>query len=489
MKDDAQPKIHPPRKVPLSLIPKLKETLARLEKTGVISKSDKPSDWVNSLVIVEKKDGSLRLCLDPKDLNKAIKREYFKPPSIETISSKLSGKKVFTVIDMTNCYWHKKLDEKSSELCTFNTPFGRYKFNRMPFGICSASDIAQKMVENHFGNIDGVLAVHDDITISGKNTEEHDIILRQVLNRATESNIKFNRSKIQLRVKEVTYLGGIVSADGFKPDPMKVKAITNMPRPENKQALQRLLGMVNYLSSFIPNLSEITAPLRALLKKDVRWVWYHEHDQSLEKLKKCLTSKPVLKFYDVNKPTTLQVDASQHGLGAYILQVAYASRSLTTAETHYAQIEKELLAIVFGCERFHCYTYGVTIDVQSDHKPLEQIMKKPLSQVPPRIQRLFLRLQKYQLSVRYVPGKYLYIADTLSRAFLQEPDDQSTSELHQDSEVMIHSLLSNLPVSDEKLIQLKEATSTDEILQILANTIKSGWPNNKRDISKEIVQY
>ena len=345
------------------------------------------------------------------------------------------------------------------------------------------------MVENHFGNIDGVLAVHDDITISGKNTEEHDIILRQVLNRATESNIKFNRSKIQLRVKEVTYLGGIVSADGFKPDPMKVKAITNMPRPENKQALQRLLGMVNYLSSFIPNLSEITAPLRALLKKDVRWVWYHEHDQSLEKLKKCLTSKPVLKFYDVNKPTTLQVDASQHGLGAYILQVAYASRSLTTAETHYAQIEKELLAIVFGCERFHCYTYGVTIDVQSDHKPLEQIMKKPLSQVPPRIQRLFLRLQKYQLSVRYVPGKYLYIADTLSRAFLQEPDDQSTSELHQDSEVMIHSLLSNLPVSDEKLIQLKEATSTDEILQILANTIKSGWPNNKRDISKEIVQY
>lgn len=120
------------------------------------------------------------------------------------------------------------------------------------------------MVEDHFGDIDGVLAAHDDITIAGKNIEEHDIILRQVLNRARESNIKFNRSKIQLGVKEVTYLRGIVSADGFKPDESNVKAITNMRRPENKQDLQRLLGMVNYLSSFIPNVSEITAPLRAL---------------------------------------------------------------------------------------------------------------------------------------------------------------------------------------------------------------------------------
>lgn len=179
LQENAQPTIQPPRKVPLSLIPKLKETLDNLTKSGVISKLDRPTDWVNSLVIVEKKDGSLRLCLDPKNLNNAIKRGHYKAPSAEAISNHLSGKKVFTVIDMSNCYWHKKLDEESSYLCAFNTPFGRYKFNRMPFGICSASDVAQKMVDDEFSDIPGALAVHDDIIVSGANIEEHDIAQRE----------------------------------------------------------------------------------------------------------------------------------------------------------------------------------------------------------------------------------------------------------------------------------------------------------------------
>ena len=277
LRDDAKPTIHPPRKIPLSLTPKLKETLERLTTMGVVTKVDKATDWVNSLVIVEKKDGSLRLCLDPRDLNKSIKREHYKPPTAETISSKLSGKRLFTVIDMSNCYWHKKLDEESSYLCTFNTPFGRYKFNRMPFGICVASNVAQRMVDDNYSDIPGVLAVHDDIIIAGKDTAEHDIALKQVLERARERNIKFNRSKVQLRVNQVKYLGDIVTTDGFKPDHDKIKAIIiiDMPEPQNKQDLQRLLGMVNYLSQYIPNMSEITSPLRALLKKNtvglVRW--------------------------------------------------------------------------------------------------------------------------------------------------------------------------------------------------------------------------
>ena len=122
-------------------MPKLQKTLEQMTEMGVISKVNKATDWVNSLVIVEKKDGSLRLRLDPKDLNKSIKREHYKPPTAETISSKLNGKRIFTVIDMSNCYWRKKLDEESSLLCTFNTPFGRYKFNRLPFRICVVSDV------------------------------------------------------------------------------------------------------------------------------------------------------------------------------------------------------------------------------------------------------------------------------------------------------------------------------------------------------------
>lgn len=274
--DDAKPTIHPPRKIPLNLITKLEQTLKEMTQMDVISKVNKATDWVNSLVIVEKKDGSLRLFLDPKDLNKSIKREHYKPPSAETISSKLNGKRIFSVI-RSNCYWHKKLDEESSYLCTSNTPFRWYKFNRMPFGICVASDVAQRMVDDNFSNIPRVLAVHDDIIIAGKDTAGHDSALKQVLESARSQNIKFNRSKVQLRVNQVKYLGDIVTTDGFKPDPEKIKAIMDMPEPQSKQDLQRLLGMVNYLSQYIPNMSEITAPLRALLKKNTQWVWYNEH--------------------------------------------------------------------------------------------------------------------------------------------------------------------------------------------------------------------
>ena len=263
----------------------------------------------------------------------------------------------------------------------------------MPFGICSASDVAQKMVDNEFSDIPGALAVYDDIIVSGATPEEHDTALEKVLNRARERNIKFNKKKIQLRVTEVKYLGNIVSEKGFTPDPEKIRAIIETPPPK-RQDLRRLLGMVNYLSQYIPNMSEITAPLRSLLKKDIHWSWHDEHQKALKRIQKVLTSSPVLHFYDINKPVVLQVDASQGGLGACLIQeghpVIYASRSLTNAEQHYAQIEKELLAIVFACERFNQFIYGKQVTVHSDHKPLEAIIAKPLSQAPPRIQRLLI---------------------------------------------------------------------------------------------------
>ena len=160
----------------------------------------------------------------------------------------------------------------------------------MPFGVCSASDVAQKMVDDNFSDIPGMLAVHDDIIIAGADGESHDTALKHVLDRARARNITFNQSKIQLRVDKVKYLRSIVSAEGFRPDPDKIKAIVDMPQPQNKQDLQRLLGMDNYLSQYIPNMSEITAPLHSLLKKETQWSWYDEHDNSLAKIKEVLTT-------------------------------------------------------------------------------------------------------------------------------------------------------------------------------------------------------
>ena len=376
LKADSHPTIQPQRNVPFRLRDKLKATLDDLERKDIITKVEEPVDWVNNLVIVEKPNNTPRLCLDPPDLDQAREREDFKPPSFETISNTLNGCKVFSVVDMSNCYWHQKLTEESSFLCTFNSPFGRYRFKRMPFGISCASEMAQKMVEKHFGDISGALPFVDDIIIGGKNEQEHDLTFRKVLTRARERNIKFNRDKIQFRVNQVKYMGEVVSELGFSPDPETISAIHNMPTPSCKQDLQRLLGicMINYLGKYIANMSELTAPLRSLLKGDVPWAWFPEHDTALSKIKSVLSSAPVLRFYDASLPTTLQVDARKSGLGACLMQqgqpVAYASRALSHSEINYAPIEKEMLAIVFGCERFNMYTHGADVEVNSDRSPL-----------------------------------------------------------------------------------------------------------------------
>ena len=485
LKKDSCPTIQPQRNVPLRLKDTLKATLSKLENQGVVVKVDEPVEWCSNLVIVEKKDGSLRLCLDPPDLNEAIVKEDYRPPSFEQISSTLNGCTVFTVVDMSNCYWHQELNESSSYLCTFNSPSGRYRFKRMPFGISCASEVAKKMVEKHFGDIKGALPIFDDIIIGGKDIAEHDQVLRKVLSRARERNIKFNLQKIQFRVDKVKYMGEMVSRQGFSPDPDKISAIQEMPTPTSKKDLQRLLGMVNYLAKYIHNMSDLTAPLRSLLKKDIAWAWYPEHDKALAELRKALTSTPVLRFYDPNLPTTLQVDASKNGLGACLLQVdqpvAYASRAMTSAEQNYAQIEKEMLAIVFGCERFNTYTYGTDVQILSDHKPLESIFRKPMHKIPPRLQTMRLRLQKYRITVKYVPGKFLYVADTLSRAF-DESNFPEKSEIYDELESLVHSVAMDLPISDAKLIELQEITKQDETMQILCDLVQNGWPNNKLEL-------
>lgn len=488
---NAKPVIHASRKVPLTILPRLKKTLKKLTEANVISKIETPTDWVNSLVIVEKKDKSLRLCLDPKELNQHILRDYKSIPTPEEISSKLHGKSIFSVIDMADCYWHITLDEPSSLLCTFNTPFGRYKFNRLPFGISCASDASQAMIEKHFGDIEGVIAIHDDLIIGAVSVREHDEVLRKVLQRAKERNIKFNLKKMQLRVPEVKYLGNIVSKEGLRPDPEKIKAIFEIPKPENKQDVQRILGMVNYLGQYIPNLSEISFPLRSLLKRDTHWQWTHEHQKALKTIQDILASEPVLSFFDINTPVEIQVDASSHGLGACLMQtnhpISYASRSLTNSEKHYAQIEKELLAIVYACEKFNQYVYGQPVFIKSDHKPLEAIIKKPISSTPPRVQRFLVRLMKYDVRIQFIPGKYLYIADTLSRA--HSSSILENSDLHDESVVMIHTVYSNLSATPEKLDEIKKATEEDEILQLVKECIINGWPINKQKVPTKIVKY
>ena len=491
LKPESTPVIHPVRRVPFALRNQLKTELQALEKSGIVSRVTKPTDWVNSLVIVQKPNGNLRICLDPKDLNKAIKRPHYPMPTLEDALSKTTNAKYFSKLDARSGYWQLKLSEESSLLTTFNTPFGRYRFHRLPFGLVSSQDEFQRKMDEVFEGIPGVTVLVDDILITGSTREEHDENLKAALQRATERNLKFNPDKMTIAATEVKYFGHIMSAEGLKPDPTKIKAVKEMATPTNKKELQTLLGMVTYLSKFAPQLSEITQPMRELLKEENEFIWDQQQEEALQTTKQIISSQPVLAFFDPAKPVTLQADASKHGLGATILQegrpVAFASKSLTPTEQNYAQIEKELYAIWFGCQRFHQYIYGHHVRVESDHKPLESITKKPLAVAPPRLQRMLLQLQKYDLEVIHVPGKDIPVSDTLSRNFLPaEPQDASNAE---DLNEYVHYIIDNLPVSDSKMEQLRNSTGTDPQLQDLTATIQDGWPNNRDACKPSTREY
>lgn len=491
------PKVCPVRRIPYSLEKRLKEELEYMEELQVIEKVDKPTKWVNSIVLVEKPNGKLRICLDPRNLNVAIKRPHYPYPTFDDLRSKIAGASIFSKLDASSGYWTICLDEESSELCTFNTPYGRYKFLRLPYGINSSGEIFHRTMNQLFGDLPGITIFVDDILVYGSTIEEHNERLKSLFKRASEVNLKFNKAKCQFGMSEICYVGHIFNKEGVSPDQSKIEAIFKMPSPSNVKELQRFLGMINYLGSYIPNLAEENSLLRELLKKHNQWQWLDQHESQFKKLKSMLCQSPVLVHYDMKKPIRLSVDSSQHAVGAVILHdknpIAYASKSLNKSQINYAQIEKELYAIVFGCKKFHQYLYGKQIQVETDHQPLVTLFKKPLSEVPARLQRMMITLQAYNLVVSYTKGSEMYISDTLSRAPVK--DDNFSQELVSledlDSNINIHInlLTSNLAISPEKLEKITSHTKQDIVSQKLIEYYRKGWPKCKEHCHSLTLPY
>ncbi|XP_041349296.1 uncharacterized protein K02A2.6-like [Gigantopelta aegis] len=289
--NDAIPVVEPCRKVPFALYDKLKAELHKMEDMKVIEKIEEPTEWVNSLVVVHKANGKLRVCMDPRNLNKAILQEHFKLPTREEIMSRFAGAKVFSKLDASNGFWQIQLDEQSSRLCTFNSPIGRFRFLRLPFGISSAPEIYHRIIHSLFEHMDGVDTSMEDIIVWGKNEQEHNRRLCQVLEKARKVGLKLQKEKCEIGVSELTFLGDTLSKDGLKPDPKKVEAICSIETPTCKKDLQRFLGMIKYLACFLPDLSERTATLRELLDKNNNFDWTPNHDTAFEKLKSLVSSK------------------------------------------------------------------------------------------------------------------------------------------------------------------------------------------------------
>ncbi|MCG7876694.1 MAG: RNase H-like domain-containing protein [Candidatus Thiodiazotropha endolucinida] len=484
------PVVNPPRRIPVALRDKVKQELDRMLQKEIIAPVSSPTQWVNSLVTVEnKQSGKLRLCLDPQQLNKAIQRPHYPMRTLEDILPQLSGAKYFSKIDARSGYWAIKLERKSSYLTTFNTPFGRYRFLRLPFGLRCSQDQFQCKVDECFEGLLGVAAIVDDILVYGRTREEHDQRLRKVMERALEKGIRFNEDKLVVGVSEIEYFGNILSDSGMKPSQNKVSAILNMDPPTCRSELETFLGMVTYLSRFCENLAEITSPLRKLLENNVLFSWDKPQDDAFQKVKDLITKAPVLAYYDKERPLTIQCDASKSGLGATLMQdgkpIAYASKSLTQSEMNYAQIEKEMYAIVFACKRFHTYVYGRKTVVETDHLPIVSIQKKPLYLCPSRLTRMLLQLQKYDLDITFKKGVELHIADALSRNMLKD----TYPDISEGMDLQVHSVLTNLPVSDRKMQEIKTNIELDPQMKQLKEMIQEGWPVTRSECPSQIIDY
>jgi len=471
----------PSRRVPHKLKSRYKTFFCELCDQGIIIKCSKPVGWVSPVVLIEKPDISLRICFDPKHLNEALSRPFFEIPSAEDINTSLCNKKYFSVLDFSSGFWHCELDEQSSNACQFSTPFGVFKFLRLPFGLKSSPEIFQSAVCDIFVDIDGVLIYCDDLLIAANSEEEHDMIYKKVMERAMQYNVNFNPDKLQYKQNVITFMGWIYSEAGRTIDPDRLEANKKLQNPANVTELQRLLGIMNFVREFIPGYAHDTNLLRQLVRKNVVWQWLQAHTEALENLKAKICNATSLCNFDPSQPVTIQCDASQYGLGACLLQnnkpIAFASRSLIGAEVNYAQIEKELLAIVYACQKFHHFICGhPDVLVHTDHKPLISIFKQSLAEISSkRLARLITKTLSYTLKVEYLPGKLMFIADALSRDFLQS-DASEEVKMYQVHFVRDFEGFTN----DEIYVQ---QTKEDVVLQELIKYVKTGWPRSKHKLS------
>ena len=489
------------RRYPVNKVPAISNRIQEMIDEGYLAPVTEPTPWCSPMIAVDRPGKKMRICMDPvRTLNRAIKRPLYPIPTLEENLHQLVGAKRFTVVDALVGFSQVLLDEDSSLLTTMHTPTGRVRWLRLPFGISSAPEEFQRRQREVLEGLNGVINIADDILIYGSGDtqeeadEDHDKNLIALLARCRERNLKLNPEKLKFRLQELPFMGHKVTISGLKPDDSKIEAITSMPVPSDKKAVLRFLGMCNFLAQYIPCLSEACSPLREISNSTSEFSWANTQEAAFNDIKQKVTNACTLQYFNPSASVILQVDASDYGIGAALLQkghpVAYSSTTLTKSERdNYAQIEKECLAIVHAMTRWDQWLYGHHhIIVESDHKPLETIFKHPISQAPKRLQKMMLRLQRYTFTVVHRKGSTMWLADTLSRAPIPR------KQAHIDSfEVFIAETiqLTSKPehITDHTHSIIQRATQEDPVLSRIIPYVQHGWPDKRTAIEENLAHY
>ncbi|XP_052751504.1 uncharacterized protein K02A2.6-like [Galleria mellonella] len=479
LKENVTPIFIKARPVPFALKEKVENEIDRLEKAGILEKVTY-SQWGTPVVPVVKQNGSVRLCADYRaTLNKNLLDDKYPIPRVEEVFSKLSGGRYFCTLDINQAYLHMKTDPATAEMQAISTCKGTFKVNRLMFGVKVAPNQWQRYMDQTLQGLPGTACFFDDIAIQGQTYIELLKRIQTIFQKLKECGLHLNKNKCQFLKKSITYLGHKINENGLHPTEEKVNDIKNSPRPTDVSTLRTFLGMVNYYQQFIPNLASKLNPLYTLLQKNIKFIWSKECETSFQELKKEICSEKVLTPFHTHLPITLATDASPVGFGAVLSHImpdnkerpiAFASRSLTSAEKGYSQLDKEAAALIWGLKKFFHYCYGRKITLIIDNQPLARILhpEKPMpTTTAVRLLHYANFLAGFDYNIKVRKSTEHANADYFSR--LEHP----TVKYNQltDDDVFYLNQLTVLPVTFQKI---KEATAKDLELQKLYQDIQSG---------------
>ena len=416
----AAPVRQPPRRFPFAKREEADKAIAEMKDDGIIEPSASP--WSSPVVLVKKKDGSTRFCVDYRKLNSVTHKDSYPLPRIDDTLEALAGSRWFSTLDLKSGYWQVELDKEDKEKTAFSAGNGLWQFTVMPFGLCNAPATFERLMEQVLAGLPITVALVylDDVLVPGVSFLNHVSNLRQIFTRLQKAKLKLSPKKCILFQREVNYLGHVVGEEGISTDPQKIRAISAWPTPADASEVKSFIGLCSYYRRYIQSFSDISQPLyRCTEEKPFRWS--REAEMAFFQLKQALTSAPVLGYPNPNGKFILDTDASNAGIGAVLSQlqdgqervIAYFSRSLNRAEHQYCVTRKELLAMVKAVRHFHCYLYGRSFVLRTDHAALRWLLnfKAPEGQLA----RWIEQLQQYDFDVQHRSGASHSNADALSR--------------------------------------------------------------------------
>uniref|UniRef100_A0A914HZ71 RNA-directed DNA polymerase n=1 Tax=Globodera rostochiensis TaxID=31243 RepID=A0A914HZ71_GLORO len=414
-----------PRRTPFRFREEVRDHMEKWLKTGVMVKSDTP--WISNIVLVQKKDGGLRPCIDFRKLNEVTVPDHFPLPRLEVVLEKVGNCHWYTSLDLSSGFLQIRLTERASRKCGIITEDDVFQMTHMPFGLRNAtSAFARVMAHVLSGLEESVIAYVDDFLIYTKSPDfkEHLDALRQVFGRLRQYDLKVSPKKCVLASAKMEFLGFVISKNVYTPSLSKIEVIKNLPNPTSLKEVRSMVGMASFFRKHIAGFSTTVEPLTKLTRKEIPFVWESEQQIAFDKIKKILCEKPVLRFPDYTKPFHIFTDASNVGQGGALMQkdeeskafhaVAYCSRTLSASERKWPTVQVELGAIIYALRQFRPFIYMGNVELHTDHKPLAYLLQK--ADAHPNLARWLIELQNYSIKIVHVAGKQNLLADALSRA-------------------------------------------------------------------------